>query len=112
MGGDVLNKWHQSRNAIRFNKTLDDLRGEGAFSVGGVKNQRFLIPAKKTVDACRAVVQTPRHSSTVLLVGNKNFEFLTPPTLDKPSPRKSCSVFVESNGIARLLSFFQYISSR
>ena len=28
-------------------QTLDDLRGEGSFSVGGVKNQRFLVTAKK-----------------------------------------------------------------
>ena len=28
-------------------KTLDDLRGEGLFSVGGVKNPRFLFPPKK-----------------------------------------------------------------
>ena len=37
-------------------KTLDDLCGEGLFSVGGVKNPRFLFPTQKTVDACREVV--------------------------------------------------------
>jgi len=37
-------------------KTLDDLRGEGSFSVGGVKNRRFLFPAQKTIDVCRKVV--------------------------------------------------------
>jgi hypothetical protein len=31
-------------------KTLVDLRGEGSFSVGGVKNPRFLFPAKKAID--------------------------------------------------------------
>jgi hypothetical protein len=31
-------------------KTLVDLRGESSFSVGGVKNLRFLFPAKKDVD--------------------------------------------------------------
>ena len=36
-------------------KTLDDLHGEGLFRVGGVKNERFLFPAKKAVDVCQAV---------------------------------------------------------
>ena len=31
-------------------KTLVDLCGEGLFSVGWVKNQQFLFPAKKAVD--------------------------------------------------------------
>ena len=37
---------------------------------------------------------------------------MTPQTLNKHSPRKSTSMFVESNGIAQLLLFVQYISSR
>jgi hypothetical protein len=37
-------------------KTLVDLREEVSFHVGGVKIPRFLFPAKKTQDACRAVV--------------------------------------------------------
>ena len=36
-------------------KLLDVLRGEVLFGVGGVKNGRFLFPAKKNVDVCRAV---------------------------------------------------------
>ena len=31
-------------------KTLDDLRGEGLFRVGGVKHERILVPAEKAVD--------------------------------------------------------------
>ena len=37
-------------------KLLVNLRGEGSFSVGGVKNPRFLFPAKKAVNACREEV--------------------------------------------------------
>ena len=45
-------------DAVGFNKNVvDDLHGEGSFSVGGVKNPRFLFPAKKSVDVCQAVVE-------------------------------------------------------
>ena len=42
-------EWHRLHDAVGFNKTLVDLRGEGLFSVGGVKNRRFLFPA---IDVC------------------------------------------------------------
>jgi hypothetical protein len=37
-------------------KTLVDLREEVSFRVGGVKNPRFLFPAKKAVNACQEEV--------------------------------------------------------
>ena len=42
-------------------KTLNDLRGEGLFSVGGVKNPRSLFPAKKALDVRWEVVSL-RHN--------------------------------------------------
>jgi hypothetical protein len=41
-------------------KTLVDLREEVSFRVGGIKNPRFLFPAKKAVDACREEVKEAR----------------------------------------------------
>ena len=55
---------------------------------------------------------TAQQASTAFLAGTKNLRFLTPPTLNKPSPRKSSSVFVESNGIVRLMPFIQNVASR
>jgi hypothetical protein len=50
-------------------KTLDDLREEVSFHVGGVKNPRFLFPAKKAVDVRREVVLMVPYSGRSLSFG-------------------------------------------
>jgi hypothetical protein len=68
-------------------KTLDDLREEVSFHVGGVKNPRFLFPAKKNVDVRREVVRlsvrvdsgmyrTIRYNRYVKMVTTKNLRTL------------------------------------
>ena len=57
------------------------------------------------------VLTTSQQASTAFLEGSKNLLFLTPPTLNEPSPRKSSSVFIESNGTVQLLPFVQNVVS-
>ena len=56
-GGDVLNERAMPSDST---KLLVDLREEVSFRVGGVKNPRFLFPAKKAVDVRWEVVARTR----------------------------------------------------